>query len=92
MRRREFQEETGYRCQSLKLLTAFLVANVPYSPPIWLTIFWARYDGLQKPVCGEGQAVEFVSRTAATAHAIPDYLLAVWDLAIDDSRREHASS
>lgn len=90
--RREFQEETGYRCGDLKPLTAFRVANVPHSPPIWLTIFWARYDGLQQPVCGEGQALEFVDRAGAAAHPIPHYLLAVWDLAIDADRREHTSA
>lgn len=79
--RREFQEETGYRCGDLKLLTAFRVANVTYSPPIWLTMFWCEYDNVQRPVCLEGQALEFVRREDAHRYRVPTYLADLWELA-----------
>lgn len=84
--RREFEEETNYCCADLHLLTAFRLDHVEHSPPIWLTIFWARYDGHQALVCGEGQAVAFVLRDAAPGYPIPDYLLDAWDLALDACR------
>jgi 8-oxo-dGTP pyrophosphatase MutT (NUDIX family) len=90
--RREFHEETGYRCDGLKLVVAFRVDHVSNSAPLWLTIFWARYDGDQRLVCGEGQALEFVGRDVASMYRIPEYLLEVWDLAVEAAQRERSGA
>ena len=81
--RRELREETGYDCAELKLLGSFVDDNVEGQPPYPLTVFWARYDGVQAPQCLEGQAVEFVERGRASSYEIPRYLLGIWDRAID---------
>jgi 8-oxo-dGTP pyrophosphatase MutT (NUDIX family) len=80
---REFLEETGYRCADLRHYTELDVDDVPFSPPMRLVMFWDVYDGQQPIVCGEGQAVEFVERNRATRLAMPDYLIDLWDQALD---------
>jgi 8-oxo-dGTP pyrophosphatase MutT (NUDIX family) len=78
--RREFLEETEYRCGELHHLMRFddqVGDNV-----IDLTMFWARYDGRQAIVCREGQALEFVARDDFVGRDIPAYLVDVWDAAI----------
>jgi 8-oxo-dGTP pyrophosphatase MutT (NUDIX family) len=79
---REFFEETGYRCSSLRFLVERDVDDVPFSPPIRLTVFWGVYDGRQQIACNEGQALEFVTRSRAYRIAIPEYLVDVWDRAL----------
>jgi 8-oxo-dGTP pyrophosphatase MutT (NUDIX family) len=81
--RREFLEETGYHLRDLRLLMRFVDDNVPDVPPSIVTVFWARYDGRQTPVCREGQALEFVSRSRAAELHMPAYLVRVWDSALD---------
>ena len=83
--RREFEEETAYRLGDLHLLTAFLDDNARGFPPLWLTIFWSVYDGVQQVECREGQALDFIRREAAVQCAIPQYLVDIWDRAIDAS-------
>ena len=80
---REFFEETGYRCDALHELHTFRDLSVEGFPPIQLTVFWARYDGVQPVQCFEGQALSFIERSGADRHAMPDYLLHLWDLAQD---------
>ena len=80
--RREFYEETGYRCVNLRLLAQLDVDDIPHSPPLRLAVFWDVYDGRQPVVCGEGQALEFVPRTRASQLAVPTYLVALWDQAL----------
>ena len=83
--RREFLEETGYVVGELHLLAEFLDDHAQGFPPLWLTIFWARYDGVQVPVCREGQALEFMPRARALALRIPQYLVDLWDGALSAS-------
>ncbi len=78
---RELREETEYKAGSLNFLMAFHDI-APGFPTSELAIFWAFYDGLQPVVCHEGQALEFVLRSAASRLPIPAPLLAAWDEAL----------
>lgn len=80
--RREFFEETGYRLGDMYFLTRFVDDNVPDVPPSLVTVFWARDDGAQTPVCREGQSLEFVVRSRASELRMPAYLVRVWDDAL----------
>ena len=80
---REFLEETGYRCRNLRSLAEFNVDDVPFSQPMHLKVFWDVYDGDQAVTCREGQALEFMSRSRATLIAIPEYLVDLWDQALN---------
>jgi 8-oxo-dGTP pyrophosphatase MutT (NUDIX family) len=73
--RRELFEETAYRAGALTLLGT--IDDVEQGER--LTAFWTRDDGRQTPVCGEGQALEFVSRQAASALPVPVIVLGLWD-------------
>jgi len=79
--KREFFEETNYFCTNLNWLMqiedAFLIQT-----PLNLHIFWDRYDGCSSYKCQEGQALEFISREQALNIAMPEYLIAIWDLVI----------
>ena len=80
---REFCEETDYRCRNLRYLTELDVDDVPHSPPFRLAVYWDVYDGCQAVVCREGQALQFVPRSRASQLAVPDYLVELWDRALD---------
>lgn len=80
---REFFEETGYRCHNLRLLADLNVDDIPFSPPLHLKVFWDVYDGQQPVACHEGQALEFVPRGRATDIAMPEYLVRLWDQALE---------
>ncbi len=80
---REFEEETAYRLGELHLLTEFLGGDEPGFPPQWLSIFWSLYDGVQEVECREGQALGFIRREEAVHCPIPQYLVDIWDRAID---------
>ena len=79
--RREFLEETEYNCSNLKRLTEF-EDHVQGWPTYQLTVFWAKYDGVQRIHCNEGQALEFVRRDDAGSYNIPSYLMNIWDMAL----------
>jgi 8-oxo-dGTP pyrophosphatase MutT (NUDIX family) len=83
--RREFREETAYACDELHWLTSF--EDHVNGQEMELTVFWARYDGLQELVCREGQALEFVARSQAREYPIPAYLVDVWDRALEAADR-----
>ena len=89
--RREFHEETGYRCDNLRLITERDVDGIPHSPPLRLAVYWDVYDGRQAVVCGEGQALEFIPRGRASQVEVPEYLIDLWDQALtawqNDRRR-----
>jgi 8-oxo-dGTP pyrophosphatase MutT (NUDIX family) len=85
--RREFLEETAYRLGDVCHVTEFLDEHAEGFPPLWLAVFWSRYDGAQAPVCREGQALEFVLRDEAEARGVPGYLVALWDLSLEACRR-----
>lgn len=80
--RREMLEETGYRCEALHPLAAFLDDQVQEVPPMWLSMFWAEYDGVQSIVCYEGQGLAFITRDEAVMYPIPSYLVDLWDQAL----------
>ena len=87
--RREFLEETGYRCQALHWLLCFNNDHDLGWPAYQLAVFWARYDGVQSIECHEGQALEFVERTKADSLPMPDYLIKIWDAAIVSAHPPH---
>jgi 8-oxo-dGTP pyrophosphatase MutT (NUDIX family) len=85
--RREFLEETTYRCEPLHYLTGFSPENDPRGRHF--TFFWHPFDGKQPLRCLEGVALEFVSRDKCPPNT-PEYLPRVWDLAIAAARSSGA--
>ena len=85
--RREFLEETGYLCGPLQVLETIPDLRVEGFPSIHLTVYWSTYDGVQPMRCLEGQALEFIERSHADRHPMPDHLLRLWDLALTRQRR-----
>ena len=87
--RRELREETEYDAPELHFLSCFVDTAVE-GPPYELTVYWCRYDGVQRVACHEGQALSFIERSAADDYPIPPYLLAMWDAALKAAARtEH---
>jgi 8-oxo-dGTP pyrophosphatase MutT (NUDIX family) len=87
--RREFLEETGYQVAALRQFATLVVTPVETGRPVHLTLFCARYDGVQPVECHEGQALRFVARHEAPSLPAPGYLLDIWDRAIAElSARE----
>jgi len=80
--RREFEEETCYRCASVRPLVEFDLRSLGYAMEGRLKFFWERYDGRQAIECREGQALRFVSRHAVESLPHRVYLTQVWDLAL----------
>lgn len=85
--RREFREETGYDCPDLKRLTEFNYVAPENGRTYWLSFWQARYDGVSPVHCYEGQEVRFIPRTEMAGKPTTDYLLAVWDLALSETRK-----
>jgi 8-oxo-dGTP diphosphatase len=83
--RREFSEETLYRCGELRELVRFSSQDLGYSGDYPIIFFWALFDGVQEIHCCEGQAVRFVLRNSALELPKRSYLLDVWDLALSAS-------
>jgi 8-oxo-dGTP pyrophosphatase MutT (NUDIX family) len=84
---REFFEETAYRAgPELRFLMQFVDDNVPGHRPQFITVFWAWYDGVQQPVCHEGQGLAFIERHRAAELLVPGYLVRVWDAALAAAR------
>lgn len=79
---REFEEETCYRCTSLRPLADFHARDLGYDGEFRMLFFWDRYDGRQRIECREGQAVRFVRREEVGDLPRRDYLTRVWDLAL----------
>lgn len=79
---REFEEETCYRCRDPRWLVSLPDCFDPSWEPYELVLFWDVYDGLQPVECREGQALEFVARTAVDTIGMADYLRSIWDLAL----------
>ncbi len=80
--RREFEEETGYRCGELEWLTTFEHPSDDGRVRYELSLFLCRYDGVQPVRCYEGQRVEFLPRPALAGRPAPPYVARVWDLAL----------
>jgi 8-oxo-dGTP pyrophosphatase MutT (NUDIX family) len=89
---REFYEETEYRCRDLQFLLEIDIDDIKDSPPLRLTFFWEVYDGEQAVICREGQALEFVARSRAEELRVPDFLITVWDQAVNAWRQQKAAT
>lgn len=81
--RREFFEETGYRCEALIPVTTFVHPSDDGRGLFELNLFACRYDGTRPVHCYEGQKVEFIPRADAARLPAPEYVPRVWDLAIE---------
>lgn len=79
--KREFMEETNYRCDILNWLMC-LHDVYETNAPVLLHVYWARYDSQQSYICLEGQELEFVSLDKARTLPMPAYLISVWELTI----------
>jgi len=82
---REFLEETCYDCGSLSELVQFRADQIGYQGSSTVAFFWGRYDQRQQFRCLEGQELRFVLRQEAVALPKRDYLLTVWDRALQAS-------
>ena len=82
---REFLEETCYRCGELHALIRVSARQFGYSGNNPLAFFWCLFDGLQAIQCREGQDLRFIPRHAADALPKRDYLVTVWDMALNQS-------
>ena len=80
--RREFEEETGYRCARLWPLPTIFHPSDDGQVTYRLGLFAGRYDGVQEVHCFEGQKVEFLAREEVAELPMPGYLLETWDAAI----------
>lgn len=80
--RREFLEETGYRCGELVPVTELSYRCRDTGRSFRMSFWRANYDGVSPTHCYEGQAVRFVLREEAGQLRIPEYLLSVWDCAL----------
>ena len=80
--KREFFEETTYRCSELHWLASF-EDKIEGWPNYQLTIFWGIYDGQQSFLCQEGQDLKFVLRQKAERYQVPKNIIRFWDLALD---------
>lgn len=80
--RREFVEETAYRCGPLFWVLSLQDVHYPGWPAYPLHVFFCDYDGIQKVECREGQELRFIRRSEAEAMAMPDYQKKIWDFVI----------
>jgi 8-oxo-dGTP pyrophosphatase MutT (NUDIX family) len=80
--RRELYEETGYRCDDLRVLAALPDVNDVTRKAYTLVVFWGRYDGQQALECREGQGLRFLDRAESPAYRIPEIVLRAWDMAL----------
>jgi len=80
--RREFLEETSYRCRTLIPLLTLQDVFYPGWPSYPLHFFLSSYDGQQRWECREGQELRFVGRDEAEKIPMPAYQVCLWDLAI----------
>ena len=83
--RREFLEETCYRCGELWELARFSAKDLGYSGGSVFAFFWCKLDAEQKIECREGQELRFISRKVAERLPKRDYLVTLWDMALTAS-------
>ena len=79
--RREFFEETRYRCADLRHLVTFSAAEIGYHGNYEIAFFAELFDGIQEWRCCEGQELRFLRRHEAALFPMRDYVSRVWDLA-----------
>jgi 8-oxo-dGTP pyrophosphatase MutT (NUDIX family) len=80
--RREFEEETCYRCAQVRPLVRFQGRELGNEKDLHLIFFWENYDGQQRIECREGQALQFILRARVENLPRRDYLTRVWDLGL----------
>lgn len=80
--RREFLEETCYRCGNLHFLVSYAAMELAYSGEHRMFFFWSRFDGQQEIRCREGQDLRFVQRHELSRLPAREYLQGIWDLAL----------
>jgi 8-oxo-dGTP pyrophosphatase MutT (NUDIX family) len=80
--RREFYEETGYRCGELNWFLSVHDSFYPGWPSYPLHLFICRFDGKQTTRCLEGQEIRFVDLNEARSLAMPKYQFLIWELAM----------
>jgi len=80
--RREFLEETAYRCSNLRHLVTLASRDAGYERDFEITFFWDQFDSRQITQCREGKALEFIGRSMADSLPRREYLTRVWDLAL----------
>ena len=80
--RREFLEETRYRCGQLHSLCLLPGATFGYQGDFALEFFWESYDQVSVFECREGQELRFVRRQEAEQLKVCPYLFQVWDRAL----------
>lgn len=85
--KREFFEETNYKCDDLRRLIQFKDL-VPGWPEYMLTVYWGIYDSSQDLACNEGQDLRFINRDEIFKYSIPAYLVDIWDSAIQRANLE----
>lgn len=79
--RREFLEETLYRCDNLRFIGTILDTADEYR--YWLHLYWDLYDEKQKIFCMEGQKLAFIERSKGREYLKLDFLLNYWDSVIE---------
>jgi len=86
--KREFFEETAYRCTKLHWLLRRPV-QTDIGDYYQLTVFWLHYDGIQQLQCLEGQDLRFIDRAMVETLPAPDFLVDLWDRAIAAEKLHH---
>jgi 8-oxo-dGTP pyrophosphatase MutT (NUDIX family) len=82
--RREFYEETNYRCDVLHKFIE-IKDRVGNFEEYLLVIFFGIYDSKQEFICQEGQQLRFICRHEVNNYPMPDYLLRIWDEIIEQA-------
>jgi 8-oxo-dGTP pyrophosphatase MutT (NUDIX family) len=80
--KREFLEETAYRCDKIYFLHQFN-DTMDDESPYELHIFWGIYDGVQPYKCLEGQDLKFLTQEKAKTLKVPPHLIPLWTIAIE---------
>jgi 8-oxo-dGTP pyrophosphatase MutT (NUDIX family) len=86
--RREFLEETGYDCSGLNPLTEFHYISPEGGREYWFSFWWACYDGFTPVYCYEGQEVRFIRPNEIDDKLMPEFVLPVWELALQALKRQ----
>ena len=80
--RREFEEETCYRCGGLVWVLSLQDVHYPGWPDYQLHVFYADFDGYQKYRCREGRDLRFVSLAEAGGLPVPPYQKKIWEIVL----------
>ncbi len=70
---REFQEETNYKCKSIKYLMSIDLTIFKERPTL-IHYFISHFKPGQKIICNEGQKLKFISLKQMSKLKMPNYL------------------